>query len=130
MSEATPDLQPHWLKYESDPDIEEELIPVMAYLDEHTGITNEHTKGDAFLGEGGNIIQWYARRGAVTDHALRFVQGQPGVYLSTITTRSTSHTGDDVARNHHRQLYMEIRPVDDRTFDTREPTLYGCGDDD
>lgn len=87
-------------------EIPAEIVSVMEYTAERTGLLGDYHDGHVTLAEGGEIIQWYPRATFFSAHddLLHWVQyAADGVFIGQVGTRPHVITGEPSA-------YIEIHP--------------------
>lgn len=78
-------------------DIEPELVDVLRYIRDQTGLLGDYNQGRVNLAEGGRIIQWYGRDRYLSNHnkLLHWVQCEAeGVHLGVVGVRPHPKTAD------------------------------------
>lgn len=94
--------------YEHDLDnIPSEIVEVMEYIDENTGLLGDYNQGLVRLVRAGRKIQWYPRSTYFSSHdnLLQWVQMEADdVMLGTVGTRTHPETDETVG-------YIQISPT-------------------
>lgn len=94
-------------------DIDPAIVQTMKYIRANTGLLGDYHSGKVFLGEGGAIIQWYARGSYFSNHddLFHWVQMEcDGVMLGLAGVRRHPDTGEPTP-------YAEIHTLDKWGFD-------------